>query len=39
MKAVASGSAREEVETILDKNIGTKYFDFIITDDDLQKLV
>ena len=37
IKAVASGAAREEVEAILDKNIGAKYFDFIITGDDLQK--
>lgn len=37
IKAVVSGSAREEVETILDKNIGAKYFDLIITGDDLEK--
>jgi HAD superfamily hydrolase (TIGR01509 family) len=37
IKAVASGAARKEVEAILDKNIGAKYFDFIITGDDLQK--
>jgi beta-phosphoglucomutase len=37
IKAVVSGSAREEVEAILDKNIGAKYFDFIITGDDLKK--
>ena len=37
IKAVVSGSAREEVEAILDKNIGAKYFDFIITGDDLEK--
>ena len=37
IKAVVSGAAREEVEAILDKNIGAKYFDFIITGDDLQK--
>jgi HAD superfamily hydrolase (TIGR01549 family) len=36
-KAVVSGSAREEVEAILDKNIGIKYFDFIITGDDIEK--
>lgn len=37
IKAVVSGSAREEVEAILDENIGAKYFDFIITGDDLEK--
>ncbi|MGH9974964.1 MAG: HAD family hydrolase [Nitrososphaeraceae archaeon] len=37
VKAVVSGAAREEVEVILDKNIGTKYFDFIITGDDIEK--
>ena len=37
IKAVVSGAAREEVETILDKNIGIKYFDFIITGDDIEK--
>src|ERR671918_301151 len=37
IKAVVSGAAREEVKAILDKNIGVKYFDFIITGDDLEK--
>jgi beta-phosphoglucomutase len=37
IKAVVSGAAREEVEAILDKNIGNKYFDFIITGDDIEK--
>lgn len=37
IKAVVSGAAREEVEAILDKNIGFKYFDFIITGDDIEK--
>jgi beta-phosphoglucomutase len=37
IKAVVSGAAREEVEAILDKNIGAKYFDFIITSDDIEK--
>ena len=37
IKAVVSGAAREEVETILAKNIGSKYFDFIITGDDIEK--
>jgi beta-phosphoglucomutase len=37
IKAVVSGAAREEVEAILDKNIETKYFDFIITGDDIGK--
>jgi beta-phosphoglucomutase len=37
IKAVVSGAAREEVEAILEKNIGTKHFDFIITGDDIEK--
>ncbi len=37
IKAVVSGAAREEVEAILDKNIGAKYFDFIIAGDDIEK--
>jgi beta-phosphoglucomutase len=37
IKAVVSGAAREEVRAILDKNIGGKFFDFIITGDDLEK--
>lgn len=37
IKAVVSGAAREEVRTILDKNIGARFFDFIITGDDLEK--
>jgi beta-phosphoglucomutase len=37
IKAVVSGAAREEVRAILDKNIGAKYFDFVITGDDLKK--
>lgn len=37
IKAVVSGAAREEVRAILDKNIGAKFFDFIITGDDLEK--
>jgi beta-phosphoglucomutase-like phosphatase (HAD superfamily) len=37
IKAVVSGAAREEVEAILDKNIGSKYFDVIITGDDIEK--
>jgi beta-phosphoglucomutase len=37
IKAVVSGAAREEVEAILDKNIETTYFDFIITGDDIEK--
>ena len=37
IKAVVSGASREEVEAILDKNIGAKYFDLIITGDDLEK--
>jgi beta-phosphoglucomutase len=37
IKAVVSGAAREEVRLILDKNIGAKFFDFIITGDDHEK--
>jgi beta-phosphoglucomutase len=37
IKAVVSGPAREEVETILDRNIGTQFFDVIITGDDTNK--
>ena len=37
IKAVVSGAAREDVRAILDKNIGGKFFDFIITGDDLEK--
>jgi beta-phosphoglucomutase len=37
VKAVVSGSARKEVETILDKNIGAQFFDVIITGDDLEE--
>jgi beta-phosphoglucomutase len=36
-KAVVSGSARKEVEAILDKNIGAQFFDVIITGDDLEE--
>ena len=35
LKAVVSGSARKEVEDILDKNIGLNNFDLIITGDDV----
>jgi beta-phosphoglucomutase len=34
LKAVVSGSAKQEVESILDENAGSDMFDFIITGDD-----
>jgi HAD superfamily hydrolase (TIGR01509 family) len=36
-KAVVSGSTREDVETILDKNFGKDLFNVIITADDIKK--
>jgi beta-phosphoglucomutase len=35
LKAVVSGSAKQEIEVLLDKNIGSKNFDMIITGDEL----
>lgn len=35
LKAVVSGSAKQEIEAILDENIGSKNFDVIITGDEL----
>ena len=35
LKAVASGSAKQEIETTLEENIGLKNFDIIVTGDDL----
>jgi beta-phosphoglucomutase len=35
LKAVVSGSSKQEIEVILDKNIGSKNFDMIITGDEL----
>lgn len=36
LKALVSGSAKEEVESILNKNIGSNNFDLVITGDDLE---
>jgi beta-phosphoglucomutase-like phosphatase (HAD superfamily) len=35
LKAVVSGSAKQEVESILDENIGSATFDLVITGDDV----
>src|SRR5947209_17678295 len=35
LKAVASGSAKQEIETTLEENIGLENFDIIVTGDDL----
>lgn len=35
LKAVVSGSSKQEIEVILDKTIGSKNFDMIITGDEL----
>src|SRR5215469_13690633 len=37
LKAVVSGSSKEEIESILDENIGSNNFDFVISGDDLKK--
>lgn len=37
IKAVVSGAARQEVETMLEKNIGLKNFDVVIAGDDLEE--
>ena len=37
LKAVVSGSSKEEIETVLDENIGSNNFDFVISGDDLKK--
>jgi beta-phosphoglucomutase len=37
LKAVVSGSSKEEIETILDENIGSNNFDFVISGDDLKE--
>lgn len=36
LKVVVSGSSKEEIETVLDKNIGSNNFDFLISGDDLK---
>jgi len=37
LKAVVSGSSKEEIETILDENIGSNKFDLVISGDDLKE--
>ena len=37
LKAVVSGSSKEEIESILDENIGSSAFDFIISGDDIEE--
>ncbi|MGB6526531.1 MAG: HAD family phosphatase [Candidatus Nitrosopolaris sp.] len=37
LKAVVSGSSKEEIETVLDENIGSDNFDFVISGDDLKE--
>lgn len=37
LKAVVSGSSKEEIESILDENIGSSAFDFIISGDDVSE--
>jgi HAD superfamily hydrolase (TIGR01509 family) len=37
LKVVVSGSSKEEIESILDENIGSSGFDFIISGDDLKE--
>jgi HAD superfamily hydrolase (TIGR01509 family) len=37
LKAVVSGSARKEIEAILDENIGSKNFDIVISGDDIEE--
>jgi beta-phosphoglucomutase-like phosphatase (HAD superfamily) len=37
MDGVVSGSSKEEIETILDENIGSNNFDFVISSDDLKE--
>ena len=37
LKAVVSGSSKEEIETVLEKNIGSDNFDFVISGDDLKE--
>ena len=35
--AVVSGSSKEKIESILDENIGSNNFDFVISGDDLKE--
>ena len=35
LKALVSGSAKQEIENILDENIGSNNFDLVITGDDV----
>ena len=37
LKAVVSGSSKEEIESILDENIGSSCFEFIISGDDVKE--
>jgi beta-phosphoglucomutase-like phosphatase (HAD superfamily) len=37
LKAVVSGSSKEELENILDENIGVNSFDLVISGDDLKE--
>jgi len=37
LKAVVSGSSKEKIESILDENIGSNNFDFVISGDDLKE--
>jgi HAD superfamily hydrolase (TIGR01509 family) len=37
LKAVVSGSAKQEVDSILDENIGSAMFDLVITGDDVEE--
>ena len=37
LKAVVSGSSKEEIESIIDENIGSNNFDFVISGDDLKE--
>jgi beta-phosphoglucomutase len=37
LKAVVSGSSKDEIESILDENIGSNNFDFVISGDDLKE--
>jgi len=37
LKAVVSGSSKEEIESILDENVGSNNFDFVISGDDLKE--
>jgi hypothetical protein len=38
LKAVVSGSSKEEIESMLDENIGSNNFDFVIRRKDKENL-